>query len=108
MDVGILAQKIEGYVVSGSPGATAIALHGQLWSPLVFTISVFLIILRLGGPTKSCIKMKQKEQIKIARDLILNGLSEQTVLHLLPVIVHILTFSKIYSKYSSRGKCSRR
>jgi len=66
-----------------------------LWYPLVFTISVFLIILRLGGPTKSCIKMKQKEQIKIARDLILNGLSEQTVLHLLPVIVHILTFPTV-------------
>ena len=37
--------------------------------------------------------MKQKEQIKIARDLILNGLSERAVLHPLPVIILILTFT---------------
>ncbi|KAJ3514437.1 hypothetical protein NLJ89_g2381 [Agrocybe chaxingu] len=47
-DAGQLAEKLEGYIVSGA------ADH--------------------GGIPHSTVKMKQKEQIKIARDFILNGL----------------------------------
>ncbi|CAA7268213.1 unnamed protein product [Cyclocybe aegerita] len=65
-DAGQLAEKLEGYIVSGA------ADHGTfIWASSWYQS---LILMLKGGIPHSTVKMKQKEQIKIARDFILNGL----------------------------------